>query len=262
MIRLEDKELNKLIPLCRKDDYILGSILTGVYQGHALVDDPFKPKRAFICHTHGGFMSYVGEEPDDAMAKEIADEAIAYRSDRDFVNWVEFNHYPEKAASLIESKIDGVRRIERIIWTHDEEAFKLAPKPSIQEDIVISLITKDDFKDEDIRFENMIFWDEAEDMIDYSIGFKALKDGELIGLCTAAGAAYNHYEIDIATSKKLHRQGIGYAMAHAFITECYRQGKRPGWDCVSTNEASKALAEKLGFKKVSQYKLLAWSYES
>jgi RimJ/RimL family protein N-acetyltransferase len=95
-------------------------------------------------------------------------------------------------------------------------------------------------------------------MIENAIGIKAMDGDVLVGVCTTAAYAIKHNEIDIMVDREYRKQGIGYAIAYTFIKECYKRGEKPGWDCVSHNEPSKALATKLGFKQAGSYKLLEW----
>lgn len=261
MYKLENKELEKLIPLCRKDDFITLSVLKGRCKGWALVDDKDNPKCAVIFQAYGGCISYLGNVPEEKMAKEVAKAVIAYRSEREYVGWAEFANYPEYTVSYIEEEFKEVEHIERIYWEHDEDSFKEAPKPSLSEGLSIVPIVASDFVNESIQNDVLLFWNETEEMLEKSVGIKAMNGNKLIGSCTPAAYVNGHHEIDIAVDREYRKQGIGYAMAYTFITECYKRGEKPGWDCVSHNAPSKALAIKLGFKQVGKYKLLEWVYK-
>ena len=81
-----------------------------------------------------------------------------------------------------------------------------------------------------------------------------------MGVCGAVSVSDNFFEINIEVEKSKRRNGIGYAVAHRYIKECYRKGKIPHWDCHEHNAASQALAKKLGFKEAGRYPLVSWTY--
>lgn len=261
MYKIKNNNLIKLIPLCREDDFITLSVLQGSCKGWALVDNIENPKSAAIFHAYGGCMSYLGDKPDKKMAKEVAQAVISYRSEREFVNWAEFANYPEDTVSYIEEEFKEVEHIERIYWDHDEDMFNKAQKPILSEGLSVVPIITSDLENESILESILLFWDKADNMLEKAFGIKAMHNDKVIGICTTVAHINGHNEIDIAVNSEYRKQGIGYAMAHAFITECYKRGEKPGWDCVSHNEPSKALAIKLGFKQVGKYKLLEWVYK-
>lgn len=261
MYKIENNNLIKLIPLCREDDFISLSVLQGSCKGWALVDNIENPKSAAIFQAYGGCMSYLGDKPDKKMAKEVAQAVISYRSEREFVNWAEFANYPEDSVSYIEEEFEEVEHIERIYWDHDKDSFMEAPKPCLPKGLSIVPIVASDIENKGLQNDILLFWNTTDEMLEKSIGIKAIKGDKLIGSCTPAAYVNGHHEIDISVDREYRKQGIGYAMAYAFITECYKRGEKPGWDCVSHNEPSKALATKLGFKQVGNYKLLEWVYK-
>ena len=81
-----------------------------------------------------------------------------------------------------------------------------------------------------------------------------------MGVCAAVSASDDFFEINIEVEKESRKKGVGYAVAHRYIEECYKLGKKPHWDCYHYNDASKALAAKLGFTESGRYPLISWRY--
>lgn len=264
MFLLEGEQLRKLIPLLEDDplDYpITKGVLDNVFDGWAVADQKDNPRNALIMHKHSGFMHYLGQLPEGESAEEFALAAINYRGDRAYNQCVEFAHCPEPVAKIIRSKYADTDSYFRISWNHNYRLFSNAPEPSVPTDCIIRLIQKKDFSHDLVTEETEIFWNNADDFLESSIGTIALTEGnQFLGVCSSVSDSDNFYEINIEVSKDYRNKGIGYAMAYRFIQECYIRGKKPHWDSLERNKPSGALAKKLGFLQAGKYPLISWKY--
>lgn len=91
------------------------------------------------------------------------------------------------------------------------------------------------------------------------IGVAVLKGESLV----AGASSYARYregiEIEIDTKEEFRRNGLAYACAAKLILECLERGLYPSWD--AQNQASVALAEKLGYHFDHEYKAFEiWGY--
>jgi RimJ/RimL family protein N-acetyltransferase len=79
-------------------------------------------------------------------------------------------------------------------------------------------------------------------------------------LCEAfAGpVALGTIEIGVDTREDFHRRGYGTITCAALIEQCEQRGYHPYWNCNKQNEASLALAHRLGFRAGREYRLLGW----
>jgi len=66
-------------------------------------------------------------------------------------------------------------------------------------------------------------------------------------------------EIGVETREDYRRRGYASIACAALIEQCDRQGYPPYWNCDKRNQASLALAHKLGFGGGREYRLLAWN---
>lgn len=84
------------------------------------------------------------------------------------------------------------------------------------------------------------------------IGIAVLK-GESLAAGASSYARYREgIEIEIDTKEEFRRNGLAYACGAKLILECLNKGLYPSWD--AQNQASAALAEKLGYHFDHEYK--------
>jgi len=264
MFKITGNSLGKLISLLREDslDYpVTLGVLDRTFSGCAIIDDIEMPRKALVIHKHIGFLHYLGDEPNEAESVEISNSAINYRSDRSYCNWVEFAHCPKAVVKLINDKYPDTESYNRISWNHDPGFLSRAPAPSIPPECSITFLGKKHFKNKFLRHETEMFWDTTDVFLETAFGTVATDSkGKFMGVCGAVSVSDNFFEINIEVEKSKRRNGIGYAVAHRYIKECYRKGKIPHWDCHEQNAASQALAKKLGFKEAGRYPLVSWTY--
>jgi RimJ/RimL family protein N-acetyltransferase len=264
MYKISKEPLRLLVPLLRKKsiDYpITMGVLDGTFSGYAVINRLDFPTKALIFHKHIGFAHYLGECPTESESKEFAESVISYRSDRKYCNWIEIANCPKPVTELVTRKIPKTKSYNRISWNHDIGLWQETPAPDIPKDCKIVLLNKSHFKNKFVRHETELFWDSTDVFLKKAMGTIALdKKGNFMGVCGAVSDSDDFYEINIEVSTDHRRKGIGYAIAHRYITECYRRGKKPHWDCFAHNAPSKALAEKLGFTESGCYPLVSWTY--
>lgn len=98
-----------------------------------------------------------------------------------------------------------------------------------------------------------------QNILAHTQGFMLMR-GETL-LCEAATGAPTHNRIEIGVSTHEHHHKHGYATITCaqLIKVCEAQGYRTWWDCAVQNEASVALARKLGYHNEREYRYLLWS---
>lgn len=101
-------------------------------------------------------------------------------------------------------------------------------------------------------------WSSPETFLENGLGVALFAGDDIVSLCTSVFASNERLEIDIHTEQIYQRKGFAMLVASAFIEECLRRGKQPNWECFWENEASTALAEKLGFQAEADYPVYYW----
>jgi GNAT superfamily N-acetyltransferase len=261
---IADENLYKLRPLLEEftlDYPIIMGILDGTFKGHALADNKDNPKKALVFHKYIGLLHYMGSPPDETESIVLANAALDYRSNRNYCNVVEFAHYPKRVAQLIEGRLGKIKRYNRISWNHDLSLFNASPGPETDDCTIVSFLKKEHFENTFVRLECEMFWESYDVFLEKAFGTIAHDiDGKFMGVCGAVSNSAGFHEINIETAKEHRRKGIGYAIAHKYIRECYQRGMLPHWDCYDYNEPSQSLAKKLGFTEAGRYPLISWVY--
>ncbi len=103
------------------------------------------------------------------------------------------------------------------------------------------------------------FWANLDSFLGAGIGFCAAQDSALASICLTGFTTDGVHVIDIETLKPYRRCGIGFHVAHAFLTHCIESGLEPHWGCMEENVASRALAESLELSRVLDYSLFHYS---
>lgn len=98
-------------------------------------------------------------------------------------------------------------------------------------------------------------WDDEEAFLKNSLAYVTLHQKSIVGVIFGSARYDKYVDIDIETCKEHRNKGIASGMTNAFVNKCIEKGYVAQWDCVDSNTASKALAEKCGFKmfKVRPY---------
>ena len=101
-------------------------------------------------------------------------------------------------------------------------------------------------------------WASLDDFLTHGVGFALLQGDQVASACTSVFASRTHVEIDVHTDEKYQHRGFAQLTASALIEACSQLGKTPNWECFWDNEASSALAGKLGFNAQPDYPVYYW----
>lgn len=101
-------------------------------------------------------------------------------------------------------------------------------------------------------------WTSMDNFIKNGLGVILQADDEIACVCFSVFASDEYMEIDIHTKEKFRRRGFAEITASVFIESCLQRGKQPNWECFWENDASTALALKLGFSVEPDYSVYYW----
>ncbi len=99
------------------------------------------------------------------------------------------------------------------------------------------------------------FWKDVDSFIKEGTGYCALEGNNIVSWCLTVYADKNKRELGLETANGFRRQGYATAVARETVKECIKHGYKLHWHCREDNLASIALAEKLGFEKISDYEI-------
>jgi RimJ/RimL family protein N-acetyltransferase len=100
------------------------------------------------------------------------------------------------------------------------------------------------------------FWGGLDRFLARGIGVAVTRDGEAVSRCHSVMVGAGRAEISIETTEPHRRQGLATLAACAFIERCFEAGLEPAWSNWDSNEASRGLAQKLGFVHVGRSRAL------
>lgn len=115
---------------------------------------------------------------------------------------------------------------------------------------------------EHVRAEIRWMWPSEERFYAYGFGWAALADQQIVCWCTAEYVSATSCGIGITTVPESERRGIATATAGQFVTEAFRRGLRPYWECRSDNLGSIRVAEKLGFVLLARERYWAGVFQA
>ncbi len=91
-----------------------------------------------------------------------------------------------------------------------------------------------------------------EDLLTDGVAAGAILDGRLVGLAHTNAVTARCADIGVATRKEFRRRGFASAAASIVARRVQERGLVPVWSAGEDNEASLAMAAKLGFREVSR----------
>lgn len=95
-------------------------------------------------------------------------------------------------------------------------------------------------------------WDKPNDFLEKGKGYYVVDGNNAASWAFTAAVSSKEIDIGIETAGEYQHLGLASAVAQKMIEYCFEQHKKPVWACRADNIASKKLAEKLGFVKISE----------
>ena len=257
---LEPGAFARARPAFRQMDYNLAvdSIIEGTTRSRIFVDDLENPRTAITRNKARVFLS--GHPDDDAFnssLRALFEETIFPQILADDCDVAVLYFAPNAWEERMESLLGGreAQKFPRHFYTIAElkqsfsipEGFELRPLDR-------ELLDQAHLKNLDGLVEEMQSERSSVDaFLAHSFGFCALHKDELAGWCLSEYNSTDRCEVGIETLEKYQRRGIGTAVASALIEEAVGRQMTVGWHSYAGNAPSVALAEKLGFEKISEY---------
>jgi len=245
MIELLSPQVSHAAPLFADIGHsvpIVFSVLDGAGAGRVLVDRARQPLCAFV-HVAGAFSFVAGDETDDAFGRGLVDflfgELLPSQQEQELVLFAFSDAWRARLDQLLAPK--GAIRIHRKTFAWDADR---APAWRSWRDRVPA----------GYRMEST-----ALAAGDPRFGVRLMKDGAVVGECTAVFVGRGEAEIDIHTDENHRQLGLGTLTASAFLEECLARHLRPNWTCWPERQASVALAKKLGFVETADVPAHLWA---
>ena len=244
------------------------SILEGLTPGEIAVDDPNHPTCAAAWFRHKFFLA---GDPEPGFITALAEYFHSTLLPEAKNNGQEIfilmpaspiwkNHYPAIFGSAFSRQVDALR--ETYTFTAGKNALIPAWRDRMPEEFCFSAVDAGLLSQAHLKHSAYLV-DETQsertsvqDFLAQSFGVCLRNDETLAAWCLSE---YNHgtrCEVGIATVDEYQRRGFGTLAGCAFLEEAIQRGYREiGWHCWKNNQASAALARKLGFSLFNEYEV-------
>jgi RimJ/RimL family protein N-acetyltransferase len=262
MIELQASEFTRTLPLLAgiKQAVLPYAICQGINPGRIFVDRPENPRTALIW-TPVGYYLLCG---DPALAADISViskvltntfvPASQAGGESSFILLTSHAAWKDRLPALLPGR--EVMEIYRRPFTFDSASFAARGDWRARIPPGFHLQPIDAALAEQMGI--LASWASLNDFLTHGVGFALLQGDQVASTCTSVFASRTHLEIDVHTEEKYQRRGFAVLTACALIEACLQRGKAPNWECFWENEASTALAGKLGFSALPDYPVYYW----
>lgn len=93
------------------------------------------------------------------------------------------------------------------------------------------------------------FWASPVDFVERGFGYYVASNSTAVSWCLTVYAAGSDVEFGVATSSEFRRRGYATLAAAACLEHSQSLNLRPHWQCWEENQASMAVAQKIGFAR-------------
>lgn len=252
------------------DNIEIKAVIDGINPGWIFVDAIESPRTAMVWSKGIQGFYFVGEEHNTEFnnyINEFIDKEIEPRAIEEGLNRFEFSGETEKWDSILEEifknrPLDISRQYQYRIKYDPQSSYK---KREIEDKFILRQIDIELLNDPNIK--NLEFlsseikrwWDSYEDYLDKTFGYCIIHENTIANYCITNFVYENVHTMGIETLEEYRRKGLSQVTTEAYVENCIQNQLSPYWECMETNLASRALAEKLGFYRNYIYTLYSFS---
>ncbi|GAP14326.1 acetyltransferase [Longilinea arvoryzae] len=253
----------------------IASILAGYTPGQIAVDDPQAPTAAAAWFGHKLFLAGNSRNVDfiqqlSAYFDQVLFPQARQRGQEVFIAFLADAAWKTQFSTLFGSnfarQVDAPRQVHT--FRSGANRFDTAWREKIPAGLHLSpvdaqLLAQTHLKHMDyLTDETQSERSSVQDFLDHSFGVCLHTDESLIAWCLSEYNAGARCEVGIATVDEYQRRGLGTLVGSAFIEEALKRGiAEIGWHCWARNEASAALARRLGYALMLDYPVTVCCFE-
>lgn len=245
-----------------KMGFVFDSIISGNTLAEIYVNDPQDPTISIICEGHGFYFggqvinSTQYTEAVNFFLKQILDEQRKKR-----LQVAKIYYSSEIWEKILLESLQELKPnlYERILFRHRLK--NISHRPTRKRDVIIKEIDRELLNSqlgyrEPVIDEIIYMWGSLENFFQSGFGYCAIKDQKIVTWCTAEYKSGNFCGIGIETLADYQKQGIATTTVEHFLSRCLQLKIIPHWDCWKNNLPSTRVAEKNGFERLIEYKIL------
>lgn len=246
----------------------ISSILDSRTPGEIAVNDPEHPSCAAAWFHHKfflagdpqpGFITALAEHFHGKLLSEAKNNGLeVFMLIPASSTWKA--HYPAIFGSTFTRQVDGLR--ETYTFHEGRNILTATWRNLIPDGFRISMVDAGLLSQRHLKHIDYLI-DETQsertsvpDFLAQSFGVCLHNDETLAAWCLSEYNSGSRCEVGVATVDEYQRHGFGTLVGCAFLEEAFQRGYREiGWHCWKNNQASAALARKLGFSLFNEYEV-------
>lgn len=245
-----------------KMGFVFDSIIEGNTPAEIFANDVHNPTISIVCEGHGFYFG--GEAIDRTQYYEAVNffkEQILDENRKRKLGIAKIYYSSEIWKKILIESLNEYkpRSYEKILFQHRLE--EISHHPNNDPDLIIKEIDRELINSqlgyvEPVINEIKYMWGSLEKFYKDGFGYCAIKDQNIVSWCTAEYKSQKYCGIGIETIEDYQKQGIATITAYHLLKKCLHLNLIPHWDCWKSNIPSVKVAEKNGFKKLTDYNIL------
>lgn len=241
------------------------AVVEGINPGRIFVDNIYSPDAGLVWLGNNDGFLFIGNESNEEFNSQInhfIDTMIQAEAEKVGLKWFEAMGNHQKWDVVIE-KLFAHRKLEswnQKVYTLQKENFYAEDEPVIGQEFEVIKI------DEELYYSNTLhnidllhskileYWSSTEQFFRLGTGYCIKNPNNIISICFSGFVIDDVHAVDIETLKAYGGNKLAQKLAHVFARDCLENDFTPYWDCMEDNNPSIAVAEKIGFTNIFNYK--------
>lgn len=265
IIELKKNQFQKCLRLLQEDGLAeVKAVLEGTSPGRVFVDDADQPATGFVwLYSNDGFI-FFGDADNQSFNQALnpfINQTIKPEAKKVGLAWFEALAYHSGWNQTFENVFQHrtIGSWNQRVYLLDKDSFiepvkSLIPKPFKCVKMNRDLLSNNKIKNlPQLKEKILEFWPSIHSFLHHGFGYCMIYEHEIVSYCFSGYVAGNIHCLGVETYKPYRGRGLAQHVVAAFIKDCLDSNKTPYWDCMQTNLASVAIAEKLGFKRNMDY---------
>ncbi|WP_342540796.1 GNAT family N-acetyltransferase [Heyndrickxia sp. FSL K6-6286] len=244
---------------------VIGGVIEGNNLGRIFVDHPQNPSSALVWAKNEMFY-LIGNSDNELFNSsleslifcQIKPEALAIGDDCFNLELYPFSKWERIIPRIFTHSLSIGERVP-FEFDYDRYISRELDKKVLPDGYQCQIITEELIKidiNHVMKKEILKFWDSVDSFFNKGIGVVITKEREIIGTCLSVFVSGSDFEIGINVYQTEHRgKGLATYMAERFLEICLEKGGRPHWTTENFRSDSIAIANKLGFRQLPNYRM-------
>jgi len=250
------------------------AVIEGVNPGRIFVDDIDTPTTGLIWLGNNDGFFFIGDERNERFNTELnhfIDTVIIPEARKVGLAWFEGIGNHKKWDKIIE-KVFEHRNLgcwNQRVYTLQKNDYKGNYALPIEQGYSVVKISETLYNNSDNSIKNIEFlhskisefWSPSKRFFKEAIGYCMVYKNEIVSMCFSGFVVENVHCIDIETLEEHQGKKLAQRVASTFVEDCLDNNIIPYWDCMESNKPSIAVAEKIGFRNIFNYKGYDFPFE-